>query len=77
MTEKEKKEIIRAYQTSGRSIQDIARIFRVSVEEVLELIGESRAASVESTGDLVDQAEAGPNATLKTSEKIKVPFSTN
>lgn len=70
-------EIINAYQKSHRSIQDIARIFDVSVDRVLNLIGHGNLASVTFQGDMVDAGEAGPGATMNYGQTTKVPFSVN
>ena len=75
MTEDE--QIVHAYQTSSRSIQDIARIKGVSVEYVLNLIGENDITSVEIQGDLVDPSEIGPGAEFNYGKKVNVPFTTD
>lgn len=68
-------EIVKAYQTGRTSIQDIARVYRVSVDQVLGYIGEGHLASVHLGGDLIDAQEAGPGATLNYGQEYKIPFS--
>lgn len=75
MDTKTKTEILNAYQRGRNSIQDIARIFKVSVPEVLDLIGEGQSKSVSVPGDLISEAEAGPDATMNFGKEVKVPFS--
>lgn len=77
MTDEQKKEIKEIYQSTKRSIQDIARIYRMDVHEVLEIIGESRLGQVHTEGDMIDVHEVGPNTTLNHGETFRVPFSTN
>ncbi len=77
MDAKKKADIIKAYQTSSNSIQEIARIFDADINEVLVLIGEGDLANVEMPGDMIDQAEAGPGAQLKGPQNVRVPFSKN
>ena len=72
MTEDE--QIIHAYQTSSSSIQDIARIRRVSVEHVLVLIGQTEMTSVDIQGDLVDASEIGPGAEFNYGKTVAVPY---
>ena len=77
MNDETRKAVIKAYQTSRNSIQDIARINRVEVQEVLEAIGEGNLTSVSTSGDLIDQQEAGPEAVVNYGKQIRVPYSTN
>lgn len=66
MADKEPKEltvdekILGHYQRAEGSIQDIARVYHVGVDHVLEVIGEKDMTSVMTQGDLIDQSEAGP-----------------
>lgn len=54
-------EKIKAYYMFGHgSIQDYARIFRMQVAEVLDILGLDDMSEVQTQGDLIDQAEAGP-----------------
>jgi hypothetical protein len=77
MDDKTRAEIIHWYQVGTRSIQDIARIYRVEVAEVLEIIGERELSSVDISGDLIDATEAGPNAEMNYGQQVKVPFTTD
>ena len=71
------KEILDLYQTGKGSIQDYARIYRLSVDEVLEIVGERHLSSVHIGGDLVDPTELGPNGQMNYGEDVAVPFTTN
>ena len=53
------KKIYDHYQKGEGSIQDIARVYRCSVEEVLHIIGQDELTHVAIIGDQIDQAEAG------------------
>jgi hypothetical protein len=65
------------YQLGQGSIQDIARVYRCTVEEVLDVLGLSDVKTVESPGDLIDQTEAGPEAVLKVKNVHQARFTTN
>ena len=75
LTQDEK--IVDAYQTSHRSIQDIARIFNVTVDHVLNLIGAGDLASVQIQGDLIDLSELGPGAQFNYGKTERINFTTN
>lgn len=70
-------QIVDAYQSSRNSIQDIARIFNVSVDHVLNLTGNASLASITFQGDMVDAQEAGPGAVLSYGQEVKIPYTTN
>lgn len=74
MNPKLKSTIKTAYQTSKNSIQDIARIYGVSVPTVLDIIDEGSVKSVHINGDLIDQAEAGPDVKINLGEDRQIPF---
>lgn len=76
MDEKTKEAIIGHYQKGQGSIQDIARVYGVSVDEVLRLIGAPELASVHISGDLIDANEAGP-AEMNYGKDVSVPFTLN
>lgn len=65
------------YQHGSGSIQDIARVHRMTVEEVLHIIGQDEMTTVETTGDMIDQSEAGPGAQLSYGEKHHAQYSTD
>lgn len=65
------------YQKGQGSIQDIARVYRVTVAEVLQIIGQDELLSVEVPGDMIDPSEAGPNVKLNYGEQFNVPFTTD
>ena len=75
MNEETAKEIKHWYMIGRGSIQDLARIYNVSVEQVLDLIGEGSAKSVTAQGDMIDAAEAGPGAEMNYGKEFKIPFS--
>lgn len=52
--------VLYRYQHAQGSIQDIARVYRLSVDEVLKMIGHGDMLEVSTQGDLIDQSEAGP-----------------
>lgn len=62
------------YQHGKGSIQDLARIFNVSVERVLDLVGEGHLSTVTTAGDLIDESEIGPGATINYEKTFRVPF---
>lgn len=70
-----KKKIVRHYQNGEGSIQDIARVYRLTVQEVLDAIGEGDLTTVHTGGDLIDASEAGPGASMNYGQDFSVPFS--
>lgn len=74
MDEETKKKIYGHYQRGEGSLQDIARIYRVSVDQVLEIIGAPELSSVAVPGDLIDVTEAGSGADMNYGKEFKVPF---
>lgn len=71
-------ERIKWFYVHGRgSIQDIARVHRIKVDEVLHIIGQEELATVETTGDMIDQSELGPGATLEHGRQHPVAYSTD
>lgn len=52
--------IVYRYNHAQGSIQDIARVYHKSVEEVLHIVGLDDMSEIQTQGDLIDQAEAGP-----------------
>lgn len=77
MDDELKAKVIDHYQKGEGSIQDIARVYRLTVEEVLEVLDMKDLTVVESVGDLIGQEEAGMDVTINPSHKFKVPFSTD
>lgn len=77
LNDKEKAEIKAFYQTGKGSIQDYARIYRVDVKEVLELLGEGHLSQVTIGGDMIDPGEAGPGAQMNYGSQEPISFSTN
>lgn len=69
-----RKKIYGHYQRAEGSLQDLARIYRVSVDEVLEIVGHSELGTVTIPGDLIDQSEAGPGAQMNYGRQERVPF---
>lgn len=73
-----KKKIIDHYQKGQGSIQDIARVYKFTVDEVLEVLGLGDLSAIPTTGDLIDQNEAGPEVVVNAQGKIaKANFTTN
>lgn len=52
------------YQRAQGSIQDIARVYNRSVQDVLRIIGQDELLEVPTQGDLIDQSEAGPEVRI-------------
>lgn len=77
MDTKTRKQVVTAYQTGRSSIQDIARVHKVDVGEVLEAVGEGNLASVQMPGDLIGEAEAGPNAKMNYGKTETINYSVN
>lgn len=65
------------YDKGQGSIQDIARVYRVQVADVLAIINAQDLATVELGGDLIDSTEAGPGATLNYGQIIPINYSTD
>lgn len=72
-----KKKINEHYQLGQGSIQDIARVYRLDVSEVLQAIGQDELVEVDGIGDLVDSQEAGPDVQLSAGKKHQATFTTN
>lgn len=75
MDPKTKANIINSYQRGRNSIQDLARIYKVSVQDVLETVGEGSATKVVAQGDLIDQQEAGNEVPVVYSKEFRPDFS--
>lgn len=72
--EKMKKQIMSAYQQGKGSIQTIARAYGVSVEQVLDVIGEQKSGRVVVQGDMIDASEVGLGAQINPGREYKIPF---
>lgn len=60
------------------SIQDIARKYRYSVEEVLQILGQTDLLTIQTQGDMVDPDDlTGTSATMNYGRTHKVNYSTN
>lgn len=77
MDEKTEQEIKRWYMLGKGSIQDLARIYHVTVDQVLVLVGEQQASTVTTQGDMIDATEAGQNVEMNYGKEFKTPFSTD
>lgn len=77
INEEDKAKIKNHYQKGEGSIQDLARVYRYPIEDILDLLGLSDLSSIETSGDLIDQEEAGPEAVLKASNKFKQKYTLN
>lgn len=75
--DKLKAQLRHAYQTGSKSIQDLARIYRLDVDYVLNVVGEGDLATVHMPGDMIDPTEAGNNAQMNYGETFRVPYSLN
>jgi hypothetical protein len=66
---------IRRHYDKGRgSIQDYARIYRLEVSEVNEILEQTDVNTIQMIGDLIDQAYAGKVPVNETGETYHVPF---
>lgn len=77
MDEETKSKIKKHYQLGQGSIQDIARVYRYSVEEILDVLGLGDMSTIESSGDLIGQDEAGDEVTIKATNKFKQKYTLN
>lgn len=79
LTDEEIDKIKELYQRGKGSIQDYARIYRVEVAEILEILGMSEMTQVQYGGDLVDADEMGPekNKIKPEGDTVRIPFTTN
>lgn len=78
MDDELKKKINDHYQKAEGSIQDIARVYRLSVDEVLRALGMDDMLTTQSVGDLIDQDEAGFDTVLNPhGQTHKVPYTTD
>lgn len=75
MDEDLKKKVIEHYNLGQGSIQDIARVYRLDVNEVLEVLGMHDMMTVQTMGDLIGQDEAGLETPLQSGRQYKVPYS--
>lgn len=65
------------YQRGEGSIQDIARVYRnygVTVQDVLDITGNSEIKGIEFGGDLIDQETAGQGVALNYGRVEPIPF---
>ena len=72
-----RKKIQEHYQLGQGSIQDIARVYRLDVSEVLDVIGQNELLEVESVGDLVDESELDPGTQINRGKRHRANFTTN
>lgn len=78
MLDDETKAKIKEHYSKGQgSIQDIARVYRVSVTEVLTIIGATDLTTLEIAGDMIDATEAGPGAQLNYGQIVPIPYTTD
>lgn len=72
-----KKKVISHYQKGQGSIQDIARVYRLEVTQVLQILGINDISTVNMPGDMISPDEAGPGADMNYGKDYPVPYSTN
>lgn len=66
------------YQHAQGTIQDLARVYKLEVDEVLVMLGMSDLSEIQTTGDLIDQSEAGPEVHVNAKgNSAKANFTTN
>lgn len=71
------KKIKEHYDKGQGSIQDIARVYRTTVETVLHHIGQDELTSVATIGDQIDPSEAGNAALNYQGQTHRANYSTN
>ena len=71
-----RKKINEHYQLGQGSIQDIARVYHLEVNTVLEELGLTDMLEVESVGDLVDRSEVDPDVVLNPYKKHRAKYTT-
>lgn len=76
-TETLHKKINEHYQLGDGSIQDIARTYRLEVDEVLHILKLDDILEVESVGDMVDASEVDPGTVINRGKKQRAKFTTN
>jgi hypothetical protein len=65
------------YEHGKGSIQDIARWDRLTVDEVLSMIGQDELKTVVTQGDLVDESELMPGTPFNNGDLHRVPYTTD
>lgn len=65
------------YEHAQGSIQDIARVYRLDVAEVLTIIGETDILEVQTTGDLIDPSELQPGQSVNPSTPHRVTYTSD
>lgn len=70
-------EKVKDHYNRGDSAQAIARSYRLTVEEVLSIIGRSDIATVTIPGDQIDPNEVGQGAHFNQSETVAIKFDLN
>jgi hypothetical protein len=77
MDEITKKKVLAHYQKGEGSIQDIARVYKIEVSEILDLIGASELKTVTIGGDTIGAEEAGSGAKMNYGEEKEIRYTTN
>lgn len=66
--------IKRHYDKGRGSIQDFARIYRLEVSEVNEILEQPEMNTINFIGDLIDQEYAGQMPVNEAGETYKIPY---
>lgn len=77
MIDEKLRDNIKDMYNRGESIQAIARTERVTVPQVLDIIGRPDLGVIEFHGDLIDQTEAGNGAMINSNRVEPQNFSTD
>lgn len=72
-----RKKLNEHYQLGQGSIQDLARVYRLDVNEVLDALGLHDMLTVESVGDLVDASELDPDTHINPYKRHRAKYTTN
>lgn len=67
------------YNRGKGSIQDYARIYNVTVDEILDILDMKELKTVHIEGDQIDEEELGPTGRgqISPGEDVRVPYTTN
>lgn len=77
MDEELRKKVNEHYQLGQGSIQDIARVYRLDVNDVLDALKLNDVLEVESVGDMVDESEVDPGTVINHGKRHRARYSTN
>lgn len=65
------------YEHGRGSMQDYARIYRYSMDEILTILGHNDLKTVQTQGDLVDESELMPGTSINPGDLHRVNYNTD